>query len=76
MSAVKKQELLKNQETLGRVTANDIQSMHEFLESLESKIRESSLVSLKRRIHKKKETQKIRGRKISPKLPEQVFLFQ
>ena len=76
MSALKKQELLKNQETLGRVTEDDILSMHEFLESLESKIRESSLVSLKRRIHKKKESQKIRGKRISTKTPEQVFLFQ
>lgn len=75
MSAIKKQDLLENQETLGRVTEEDIQSMHEFLESLETKIRESSQASLKRGIHKKKTTLKIRGRKISTNSPEQVFLF-
>lgn len=74
MSALKK-EIYSDEQSFCSVSSEDIQNMQEFLESLEQKIRESSLSSLSRRIYKKKGTRTIRGRKIIIESPEQKFLF-
>lgn len=64
MSAVKKKDHYQL-EDLSNYSSEDIQFMQDFLESLDSDMRNSSFFSLKRRIKRKQETKNYRGKKIA-----------